>query len=513
MCRQHATRAAAILVIFCSFCGVSSAQTDTSGETQSPAPSATPAPAPAQKASAAQTLNFQTIAENIYISGLPNAEGYKELLAEKPFTRVVCLIPEGEEIAGAADVAKEAGLKFEQVPFSLDLPVDMVKIDRAAVDAVFAAIEPAKEPTLVCDRYGRHEVGVIDFLYQLRFAKLPFAEALRGAMERGFQAFDCPGVLVQFKLIASGLDQLPVVTGIPISDRDLGEPGEMVSVGGQRLNVKKYGSGPPVYVIHGGPGETHKPMRPYLDDLQKTNTVVYYDQRGCGQSTKPQFVEAYTIDRLTKELDGLREALGHDRISLISHSCGSGLAFDYALSHRDRVDKLVIVSGWARAEDVSPYTALIGRLFSGERRETLIGLMRQLQRERRTYNDREMAQLLRIAYPFNFFGVMSRDFVRDWNRRSEVSAFANMALSPQLFRTYDVKDRLAELNGLPVLVISGEYDIIVPPSAGKVIADSIESAHQEIIPLSGHYPFVEKHDEVIKLITDFLQGGAATSGQ
>jgi proline iminopeptidase len=39
-----------------------------------------------------------------------------------------------------------------------------------------------------------------------------------------------------------------------------------------------------IIVLHGGPAVQHAYLRPEFDELQEMAKVIYYDQRGCGQS-------------------------------------------------------------------------------------------------------------------------------------------------------------------------------------------------------------------------------------
>ena len=86
------------------------------------------------------------------------------------------------------------------------------------------------------------------------------------------------------------------------------------------------------------------------------------------------------------------------------------------------------------------------------------------------------------------------------------------ALARECFGKYDVREQLAELAGLPTLVIAGKFDVITSPSMMKTIADGIAGARLEVFDRSGHFPFVEEHDKFIEMVSAFLSAERAGPG-
>lgn len=100
--------------------------------------------------------------------------------------------------------------------------------------------------------------------------------------------------------------------------------------------------GPPVVMVHGGPGTSAWSLEPLGERLAERVPVVLYDQRGCGRSGVPDDPGTYTFAQLTADLDELRAALGHQRVVLWGHSFGAVLAAEYAVAHPQRVDRMVL---------------------------------------------------------------------------------------------------------------------------------------------------------------------------
>ena len=122
---------------------------------------------------------------------------------------------------------------------------------------------------------------------------------------------------------------------------------EYVVANGSRFWTARGGSGPPVVLLHGGPG-----LYDYFDDLEAmladSFDVHRYDQRGSGRSER---VLPYEVATFVADLDALRAHWGHDRWTLVGHSWGAGLALAYAVEHLDRVTALVHMDGTGLIKD------------------------------------------------------------------------------------------------------------------------------------------------------------------
>ncbi|MCL6649608.1 MAG: alpha/beta fold hydrolase [Chloroflexi bacterium] len=98
---------------------------------------------------------------------------------------------------------------------------------------------------------------------------------------------------------------------------------------GVDLYVRSLGTGPPLVLIHGGPGLPHQQLLPYCDELAAHFRLIYYDQRGCGRSGDPPQLEQLTWDDHAADLRALIAALGLKRPGLIGFSWGGLLLMRY----------------------------------------------------------------------------------------------------------------------------------------------------------------------------------------
>jgi len=117
-----------------------------------------------------------------------------------------------------------------------------------------------------------------------------------------------------------------------------------MDVTGVSLHVEDQGTGPAVVLLHGWPDSTYlwRHQVPFLTG--HGFRVVAIDQRGFGQSDKPQDVEAYAVPHLVGDVVGVLDALGLECVHLVGHDWGAFVAWLTASLHPDRVDRLVVLS-------------------------------------------------------------------------------------------------------------------------------------------------------------------------
>lgn len=119
---------------------------------------------------------------------------------------------------------------------------------------------------------------------------------------------------------------------------------EFIELQGYKFHVRTYGdkSLPPVIVVHGGPGGDSKYLYP-IQDLARSNHVIFYDQRGMGLSPR---VEKKSLT-LESSLDDLHSIVSHygenGQVKLIGHSWGGMLVIGYLSRHPERVSHAVVV--------------------------------------------------------------------------------------------------------------------------------------------------------------------------
>lgn len=100
---------------------------------------------------------------------------------------------------------------------------------------------------------------------------------------------------------------------------------------------------PPLILLHGFP-ESHRTWRHQIAHFAKTHRVIAPDQRGYAGSSKPEGVAEYTVQKLVGDVVALADALDIGGFTLAGHDWGGAGAWATALTHPDRVEKLIIAN-------------------------------------------------------------------------------------------------------------------------------------------------------------------------
>jgi soluble epoxide hydrolase / lipid-phosphate phosphatase len=108
-----------------------------------------------------------------------------------------------------------------------------------------------------------------------------------------------------------------------------------------RFHVTDAGHGFPIMLLHGFP-ELWYSWRKQIDALAEAGfRVVAPDLRGYGGTDAPDEVDSYTMSNLCEDLLGVCDGLGFDKIAIVGHDCGGALAWQFALRHPERTERVV----------------------------------------------------------------------------------------------------------------------------------------------------------------------------
>ncbi len=232
----------------------------------------------------------------------------------------------------------------------------------------------------------------------------------------------------------------------------------------------------PAVVLHGGPGGDLTYMLPVANGLEREFHFVFYDQRGSLRSRV--IPDSITMAHHVGDLETLREALSAEQISIISHSAGTLLAFEYLRAYPDRVRNLVLVGALphknGRKYFDSEYAALWSNLAEDSKRfwerEAILTEIRQAGVENpETPKQEAQAALIRQVGAESFRVERWRDALP-------------MRVNPEAARRtrestnfeYDYSELLAD-HPFPVSVINGEFDYTVGPRGSPLWKRLVET--------------------------------------
>lgn len=288
-----------------------------------------------------------------------------------------------------------------------------------------------------------------------------------------------------------------------------GEPLETsIPVDGGELHVRAVGGGAPILAIHGGPAFDHHYFLPDLDRLADLGRLVYYDERGRGQSS-PDEPEDISLESEVADLDAVRAWAGAEQAALLGHSWGTLLALEYAIRHPDRVSHLILLN----PAPASHAGALrLGTHFSAIRSPDVRARLAKLRADPafRAGDIATEADYLRLHFASTVTdAAVLDDLVARIRRHSQAQDVARArAIGDRLEAlSWDREDYdlLPQLRGLdiPALVVSSDRDFI-PVDIAREIAAALANSRFEVIPDCGHFSFIDQPDAVHALVGDTL---------
>ena len=252
---------------------------------------------------------------------------------------------------------------------------------------------------------------------------------------------------------------------------------------------------PPVILVHGGPGHSSLSFKHGFDFLAEQTRVIFYDQRGSGNSQIKPNPEDYTIEQLVDELEALRrDVVKADKVILVGHSFGSALIQRYALKYPQHVEKMIIVGGIRINNGMS--NRFIWNWFGGALYSTALGFPPANAQSADEWftKSSEKDNLHRL------FDKSKGNLLENTGTLS-FAPWHEISLS---ITGYDYKEELSQLQ-MPTLFIYGTAN---SPFTGKPVADELcailPNCQSAEFTQSGHWAFLEEPEKFQQVMNDFL---------
>jgi proline iminopeptidase len=266
-------------------------------------------------------------------------------------------------------------------------------------------------------------------------------------------------------------------------------------VRGVNIFERRIGSGPPSVVLHGGPGAHHDYLLPGFDALARNRELIYYDQRGGGQSPVSRETPVGWREQVA-DLEELRRQWGMEQLTLVGYSWGGLLAQLYATEFPRRVGRLALVS---------PAPAWREMRLEFERRFAERNLAPALQQQRTDLRASGLRERDPAAYAQKIFELSVAPYFYDPARARDLTPFRVTGRTQEevwsSLGNYDLRPALAGLT-IPTAVLQGEDDLIPLESTASVAR--LLRAELQVLPRCGHVPYVEAHQEFVRLLDGFL---------
>jgi len=291
-----------------------------------------------------------------------------------------------------------------------------------------------------------------------------------------------------------------------------------VAAQGVFIYYKSFGSGPPLLILHGGPGASHDYLLPHLVPLARRNRLVFIDERGGGKSSKLENSAEYTVENMVEDTEAVRQALRLGKINLLGHSCGGVLAQAYALKYQKNLSHLVLCSTFHSTRQMNEVFKTMKARMPSELRERidkleaagLYGHGKDYEKNRypseymvAAWGEGYFPHLFQQRPDANFdpntFGSFAWDVYREmWGSHGEFVVDGNMI-------SVEYADRLPTIK-VPTLITVGDHDECDAFLSREMNA-LIVGSKLVVFPKSGHTTFVDQPGLFLEAVQSFLSAG------
>jgi pimeloyl-ACP methyl ester carboxylesterase len=243
-----------------------------------------------------------------------------------------------------------------------------------------------------------------------------------------------------------------------------------------------------VLLVHGY-GASSASYRPVLAQLAERYHVLAIDLPGFGKSDRRE--GDYSPEALSDVLAQLLTQKGIQRAHVVGHSWGCSVVLAFARRHRDRLDKLVVISGWVYDEQLLPLMRWAKVRGVGE---PLYALFYRQQLGERMY--------------LNFYdpSLLSEEVVEEVERNMERPGALAAALAAARGMRFSEHQHEYKKIDAETLVLWGKEDRVARPVFGEQLARELPHARLVMIPRCGHIPMVECTGETAIALRSFLEG-------
>lgn len=247
-------------------------------------------------------------------------------------------------------------------------------------------------------------------------------------------------------------------------------------IGGHRIHYIAGGEGPPLLLIHGVASKSSD-WADILPELTKSHRVYALDLLGHGESDRPVDSD-YSITTHAEKVLGLMDHLKLQKPDIMGVSMGGWIAMKLAAQHPERVQRLVLVSSAGLAFETKINEATFAPQSIDEMRATLA-----------MQTDRKIPDFL----------------LRDFLRESKKKSWVHRKTLRSIFERGDVMDGKLQNVRMPVLLVWGTNDKVVPFEVAGKLQKELPQAKLVKLEGCGHLAVIECRDRMLPEVSAFLR--------
>lgn len=284
-----------------------------------------------------------------------------------------------------------------------------------------------------------------------------------------------------------------------------------IDIGDCKLYCETEGQGPPMVMIHGGPGGTHHYFHPWFSQAANFCELIYYDQRGCGRSDFISGPDGYSFSQAVEDLDKLRHALGIEKWIVCGYSYGGAIAQHYTLKHPGNTLGMVLIN---------PAPVLKDPALNGSRQHDYISAEEKQRIEEiyDLYRNREI-DFLELLYNKGINGDWKRQNfykpTKDELIRSSLYEWVNdRGFNEIMSESLDKYDFKGVFNDCPVptLLCEGKWDLTWTAEKKDITRKNHPKAEFVLFEHSGHNIFYDESELFFTSLRSFIKGLKPVTG-
>jgi len=265
------------------------------------------------------------------------------------------------------------------------------------------------------------------------------------------------------------------------------------------VSYGKAGRGPVLLLLHGITNSSETWER-VASRLSERFTLIAPDLLGHGNSATPR--GDYSLGAHASAVRDVLTSLGHERVTVIGHSLGGGIAMQFAYQFPERCERLVLVSSGGLGREV--HLLLRAAALPGADWVLPVIASRRLLDVGRSLG--ALLQRVRLA-PGGDLEVLARGFASLDNAGSRQAFLHTVrAVIEPGGQRVSASDRLALAARLPTLIVWGERDSIIPVDHGAAAHHAMPGSRFEVFPAAGHMPHDDDPDRFAAILTAFCDG-------
>ncbi len=257
----------------------------------------------------------------------------------------------------------------------------------------------------------------------------------------------------------------------------------------KKIHIETFGKGKPIVLVHGWAMHTGI-WRDFAVALSKSYRVICVDLPGHGQS---EAVADFSLETVAKILT---DTIDEETSCWLGWSMGAEIVLEVARNYPNRVDKIILLAGspcfikkdsWSGVDErVLDEFALSLKSDAEPALSRFLAWQVQGLTAWKRYLDKLTVKLFEYGFP-------------DLN---------TLLSGLTLLKKMDLRKEFAELK-IPIAIILGEKDTLIPRVVGSELQALNPQLELTVINKAGHAPFLSHQDEVVNVVSDFMERHAA----